>query len=114
MSTGGVNMANQPTSATKRLTIEDNPRKKTIYENPNFVKMFRILLTLFYGQFFANAIYDNFIRGIPYVVGTASAFGIIRVTLGIVIIALVIFAMFAIWKKVVYIYRLSHSLLRFY
>lgn len=90
------------TTATKKITIESNPRKKTIFENPNAIKMFRILLTLFYGQFFANAIYDNLIRGIPYVMGTASAFGIIRVTLGVVIILLVIFAMFAIWKKVTF------------
>lgn len=97
---GGGGERGGPPSATKRITIEADPRQKTIYENPNIVKLFRILLTLFYGQFFANAIYDNLIRGIPYVVGTASAFGIVRVTLGIVIIALVVFSMFAIWKKV--------------
>ena len=95
-----ANDNNANTQATKRITIETDPRKKSIYENQNVVKMFRILLTLFYGQFFANAIYDNLIRGIPYVVGTASTFGIIRVTLGFVIIGLVVFSMFAIWKKV--------------
>lgn len=95
-----ANDNNATTQATKRITIETDPRKKSIYENQNVVKMFRILLTLFYGQFFANAIYDNLIRGIPYVVGTASTFGIIRVTLGFVIIGLVVFSMFAIWKKV--------------
>lgn len=93
---GGSSSAN----ATKRITIETDPRQKTIFENPKVVKALRILLTLFYGQFFANAIYDNLIRGIPYVVGNASAFGILRVTLGIVIIIHVIFSMFGIWKKV--------------
>lgn len=101
MSSGNINNNNNnEIGATKRITIETDPRKKSIYENQNIVKMFRILLTLFYGQLFANAIYDNLIRGIPYVAGTASSYGIARVTFGFIIIGLVIFSMFAIWKKV--------------
>lgn len=44
-------------------------------------------LTLFYGQFIANGIYDNFIRGIPELVETTSAFSIIIVTIGVIILA---------------------------
>ena len=44
-------------------------------------------LTLFYGQFIANGIYDNFIRGIPELVETTSAFSIIIVTSGVIILA---------------------------
>ena len=45
-------------------------------------------LTLFYGQFIANGIYDNFVRGIPELIETTSAFSIIIVTIGVFILAI--------------------------
>jgi hypothetical protein len=87
-------------STAKDIVINSNAPKTTIWQNENVKKLFRILLTLFYGQFFANALYDNLIRGIPYIVENGSAFGIVRVSIGVIIIALVVVGMIAIWKKI--------------
>jgi hypothetical protein len=64
------------------------------------VKFIEILLTLFYGQFIANAIYDNLIRGIPDLVREPTGYyNIIKVVLGCVIIAVTIYSMIVIWLK---------------
>jgi hypothetical protein len=71
--------------------------------NPKYrrpVKAIEIILTLFYGQFIANALYDNFIRGIPELVREPTAYyNIIKVVLGAVIIAATGFSITAIWWR---------------
>lgn len=94
-----ANSGASTTTTTKKTTImTDSPKSKGPDKN-TIIKGMRIALTLFYGQMIANAIYDNLIRGIPYLIDNVNAFPIIKVTLGVVIIALTIFAMIAIWMK---------------
>lgn len=68
-------------------------------KNKKPLKAIEIVLTLFYGQFVANAIYDNFIRGIPDLVREQTYYNIIKVTLGLIMIALAIYSMIVIWLK---------------
>jgi hypothetical protein len=64
------------------------------------VKLIEIVLTLFYGQFIANAIYENLIRGIPELISeSTSYFNIFRVVFGVVIIIVAIYSIFVIWLK---------------
>lgn len=64
------------------------------------IKVFKLLLTLFYGQLIANAIYDNFIRGIPHLVDDPKAFyPIVKVVLGVVILATCIFNLISLKLK---------------
>ena len=64
------------------------------------VKLIEIVLTLFYGQFIANAIYENLIRGVPELVReSTSYFNIFRVVFGVVIIIVAIYSVFVIWLK---------------
>jgi hypothetical protein len=51
------------------------------------------------GQFIANAIYDNFVRGLPDLIETKGAFPAVKVALGVIIIAASVFALIAIWIK---------------
>ncbi len=62
-----------PNPDTKRITINTESKNTTKAKNPidknkAIITAFRIALTLFYGQFVANGIYDNLIRTIPYLV----------------------------------------------
>ena len=64
------------------------------------IKMFRLLLTLFYGQFIANAIYSNVIHGVPQLIEKPSEYyPIIRVTLGVCMLALAVLAVVAVTLK---------------
>jgi hypothetical protein len=64
------------------------------------VKLIEIVLTLFYGQFIANAIYENLIRGVPELIReSTSYFNIFRVVFGVVIIIVAIYSIFVIWLK---------------
>lgn len=64
------------------------------------IRLLQICLTLFYGQLFSNAIYDNFIRGIPDLVRVPTAYyNIFRVSLGAVIFVVAAFSVAAIWIK---------------
>ena len=64
------------------------------------VKIIEIILTLFYGQFIANAIYEHLIRGIPELIReSTSYFNIFRVVLGAVIIFVSIYSVLVIWYK---------------
>ena len=64
------------------------------------VKFLEILLTLFYGQFISNAIYENLIRGVPDLVREpTNYYNIFRVVLGVVIILITIYSLLAIWLK---------------
>lgn len=58
-----------------------------------------ISLTLFYGQFIANAVFDNFVRGLPDLIDTGAAFPIVKVVLGVIILAASVFALVVIWLK---------------
>ncbi|CAF0823517.1 unnamed protein product [Brachionus calyciflorus] len=88
-------------TTTKKITIDTNDNKKGFNKDPQvIVKAFRIALTFFYGIFFANAIFDNLIGGIPYVIEDATAFPIIKITIGALIIILTIVAMIGIWRKI--------------
>ena len=75
----------------------------TVTLNPKYrrvVKTIEIILTLFYGQFIANALYDNFIRGIPELVREPTAYyNIIKVTLGGIISAATAFSITVIWWR---------------
>lgn len=92
------------TAETKRVVIKTDAGggggKKKGLNNQVIIKGFRIALTLFYGQFVANGIYDNLIRTIPYLVDKElHVYSIIKVTIGILIIGLTIFSMIAIWMR---------------
>ena len=61
------------------------------------IRSFKLFLTLFYGQFAANAIYTNLIRGIPQLIeNTSHVYPIIRVTLGVIMLLLTAFAIVSI------------------
>jgi hypothetical protein len=47
---------------------KDDVKGNVLNNNKVIQTAFRIVLTLFYGQFVANGIYDNLIRTIPYLV----------------------------------------------
>ena len=81
--------------------VTEPPDCCTVTHPKRFIRMFNIFLTLFYGQLIANAIYDNFIRGIPDLIEAPGAFTVIRVALGIVIFATSVMALVAIWLKLV-------------
>lgn len=100
-SASGSRPAADQSAATKKTTIstEEGRPSKTFFDAEKFIKAFRIMLTLFYGQFFANGLYDNLIRGIPVLNDKPSAFPIIKVVLGLTIIGLSVFAMVGIWLK---------------
>lgn len=66
----------------------------------NRIKLLQVLLTLFYGQLIANAIYDNFIRGIPGIAqDPTSVYNIIRVCLGAFMIAVTIYSVLFLWFR---------------
>jgi hypothetical protein len=68
------------------------------------------------GQFIATGIYGCFVRGLPEVIDTGHAFPIVKVVIGILIIASSVFAMVVIWLKVTknsleFIFRLEYPIL---
>ena len=64
--------------------------------------MFRLLLTLFYGQFIANAIYSNIIHGLPQLIEKPDQYyPILRVTLGVCMLALAVLAVVAVTLKLI-------------
>ena len=95
------------TSATKQTTIlssTDGKAKKPVdpvKKNKAITTTFRIALTLFYGQFLANGIYDNLIRTIPYLVDKeVQVYPVIKVVIGFLILGQGGFAMVAIWMRI--------------
>jgi hypothetical protein len=91
------NDSNKP-EKIKIDTKEDNKPKR---KNKKLIKALEIVLTLFYGQFIANAIYDNFLRGIPEIIQDSTAyFSIVKVTIGILICAITMFSLVVIWLKI--------------
>jgi len=93
-------MSSKPTTSSEetknRIIITDKSKTSPMKVNSKIIKAFEIALTLFYGQFLANAIYDNFIYGIPALIEEVTAFPIIRVILGILIILQTVYSMVAI------------------
>ena len=68
--------------------------------NEKLIKISRILLTLFYGQFLANAIYSNLMRGIPQLINKPIEFyPVFKVTLGSLMFILTVYSMIVIWMK---------------
>jgi hypothetical protein len=119
-----IGNTSSPNPSTKRITIKtdsDKDNRNPEVKNKAIKTAFRIALTLFYGQFVANGIYDNLIRTIPYLVDKSPSvthfthvlkfiqndnlnfykkvYTIIKVTIGILIIGLTVFAMIAIWMN---------------
>ena len=82
------------------LEIIDMPGIQIHPQHKKQVKFLEILLTLFYGQFISNAIYENLIRGVPDLVREpTNYYNIFRVVLGVVIILITIYSLLAIWLK---------------
>jgi len=70
------------------IPIEIKPELKI-----KLIKIFKLALTLFYGQFAANAIYSNLIRGLPHLIENSSgSYPAARVTLGLLMLALTVYA----------------------
>lgn len=89
------------TKTTKTTTIDSNEPKTSIFKDSIFlIKGLRLALTFFYGQLFANAIYDNLIRGVSYVIEEPTTFPIIKIIIGVLFFVLIILAMVSIWKKI--------------
>lgn len=89
------------TKTTKTVTIDTDEPKTSIFKDPIFlIKGLRLALTFFYGQLFANAIYDNLIRGISYAIEEPTTFPIIKIVIGVLFLFITIFAMVSIWKKI--------------
>ena len=63
------------------------------------LRLIQILLTLFYGQYISNAIYDNTIRGISDLVDEQSFYNITKVCVGILVFFTSIFGLIVIWRK---------------
>ena len=77
------------------------------------LKFFQVVLTLFYGQFMSNGIFDNFILTIPELSENASWYNIVKVLLGIVIFATSIFSLIVVWMKYFRLIFLSGIILLF-
>jgi len=63
------------------------------------LKFFQVVLTLFYGQYISNSIFDNFIITIPELAEEAHWYLIVKVIMGIVIFATSIFSLFVVWLR---------------
>ncbi|RNA17291.1 hypothetical protein BpHYR1_044547 [Brachionus plicatilis] len=91
----------KPKTATKTITIDTDKPKTSIFKDKLFlIKGLRFALTFFYGQLFANAIYENLIRGISYAIEDPTTFPIIKITIGGLFFFITIFSMVAIWRKI--------------
>ena len=103
--------ATKPTSAAAATKPEPKQKKTTIEVSENeedfspklakkFIKILRISLIFFYGQFFANALYTNLIHGIPMVAANPTeVYPKIKVILGSLMLIHTIFAVVVIWFK---------------
>lgn len=82
---------------------DDKPQKGKMDKQAikqKVIKVFKLILTLFYGQLIANAVYDNFIRGIPHLVDDPKAFyPIVKVVLGVIILATCVFNLISLKLK---------------
>jgi hypothetical protein len=63
------------------------------------LKFFQVVLTLFYGQYISNSIFDNFIITIPELAEEAHWYLIVKVIMGIIIFATSIFSLFVVWLR---------------
>jgi hypothetical protein len=80
---------------------DDTPKPLEPKLRYTLLRSFKLFLTLFYGQFAANAIYSNLIRGIPQLIENPSyTYPIARVTLGILMLLLTGFAVVSISLKI--------------
>lgn len=63
------------------------------------IKVFQVVLTLFYGQYISNSIFDNFIITIPELINDPTWYYIIKVMMGVIIFITSIFSLFVVWLK---------------
>ncbi len=81
------------------------PEKRSYSKNePEYsfrrVKIYRLILIFFYGQFFATAIYTHLIHEIPVIIKHPDRFyPNLKVGLGIFMVIHTVFAVVSIWKK---------------
>lgn len=66
---------------------------------PISLKFFQVVLTLFYGQFMSNGIFDNFILTIPELSEDPSWYHVVKVILGVIIFGTSIFSLIVVWMK---------------
>ena len=106
-------MSGATTTATAKISsikvedskddTKDGKKKKTPskpIDRQMVHQIFIIGLTLFYGQLLANVFYNNFITGIPeLVVDSTSALAILKVVIGILILATAIFSLITVYMK---------------
>jgi hypothetical protein len=99
-----------PATATVKTTIktkdieDDTKGGKKKQREPisrqTIIKFIIIGLTLFYGQLLANVFYNNFVSGIPeLVVDSTSALAILKVVVGVFILAIAIFSLITVYMK---------------
>ena len=63
------------------------------------LKFFQVVLTLFYGQYISNSIFDNFILTIPELSDKPSWYYVIKVIIGVIIFCTSIFSLIVVWRK---------------
>jgi hypothetical protein len=63
-----IDIPSKPKSSKNDSEEGEIPIKIAPEPRIRLIKMFRLLLTLFYGQFIANAIYSNIIHGLPQLI----------------------------------------------
>ena len=88
---------------SRNSTIEIEEEEEEVKPNKlsiRLVKMFRIMLIFFYGQFFGNAVYTNVIHGVPIVIAHPDqVYPDIKVALGVIMIIHTLFSVCVIWLK---------------
>jgi hypothetical protein len=95
-----IDIPSKPKSSKNDSDEGEIPIKIAPETRIRLIKMFRLLLTLFYGQFIANAIYSNIIHGVPQLIEKPDQYyPILRVTLGVCMLALAVLAVVAVTLK---------------
>jgi hypothetical protein len=95
-----IDIPSKPKSSKNDSDEGEIPIKIAPETRIRLIKMFRLLLTLFYGQFIANAIYSNIIHGLPQLIEKPDQYyPILRVTLGVCMLALAVLAVVAVTLK---------------
>jgi hypothetical protein len=95
-----IDIPSKPKSSKNDSEEGEIPIKIAPETRIRLIKMFRLLLTLFYGQFIANAIYSNIIHGLPQLIEKPDQYyPILRVTLGVCMLALAVLAVVAVTLK---------------
>lgn len=90
---------------SRNSTIEIEEEEEEGHTKPNqfsirLVKIFRIMLIFFYGQFFANAIFTNIIHSVPVLIAQPEkVYPDIKVALGVIMIIHTLFSVCVIWIK---------------